>query len=75
MMSIIGLLFLAWNFVIFAWLTVLTVLVCRLYSKKNKMVSCKRCGSTQIATVCQSANAGGEAINICQNCGAKWELK
>ena len=75
MVTIIGILFLIWNVVIFAWLIILTVLVCKLYSKKNKAVSCPNCGSTQIATVCQNSNTGSEAINICQNCGAKWELK
>lgn len=55
------------------WDIVLTILIYRLYHK-NKKVICKQCGGTQIASFRQSTNNENRIINVCQSCGATWEL-
>jgi len=61
-------------FVLVIWNLILTILVCKLYSKKKTEVRCVKCGSVQIAAVKQSANEGNGIMNICQNCGNTWEI-
>lgn len=58
---------------LFIWNFILTILVCKLYSK-NKKVVCPQCGCAQIATIRQGKNDGYELVNICQNCGKSWNM-
>lgn len=60
-------------FALFIWNFILTILVCKLYSKRKKIV-CSRCGCEQIAVLKQNANNSNGIVNVCQRCGNTWEL-